>query len=143
MAMCYSPRMPDCVATCQTKTEPCWVLRAWPLFVTGSVCFTAGDKISMRAGLPNGDNQQRNSPCPLFPLPPGWQNSGKKVLGLTRLSLHLGLSGTWPIVSCSGETGRMAEAFPLHSLGTQCWLHTSFNPGRKNSKKRKRKKRLF
>lgn len=45
----------------------------------------------------------------------------------------------WPIVSCSGGTGGMAEAFLLHSLGTQCWLHTSFNPGRKNSKKFKRK----
>lgn len=78
MALCYSPRMPGCVGTCQTRAEPCWVLRAWLLFVTGSVYFTAGDKTSIRAGLPNGDNQQRDSPIPLFPLPPGWQASGKK-----------------------------------------------------------------
>lgn len=38
------------------------------------------------------------------------------------------------VVSCSGEIGRMAEAFLLGFLATQCWLRTSFNPGRKNSK---------
>lgn len=128
MALCYSPRMPGCVGTCQTKAEPCWVLRAWLLFVTGSVCFTAGDKTSIRAGLPNGDNQRRDSPIPLFPLPPGWQASGKKSWISHVSACILGLSGMCPTVSCSGETGRMAEAFLLHSLGTQCWLHTSFNP---------------
>lgn len=131
--------MPGCVGTCQTRAEPCWVLRAWLLFVTGSVYFTAGDKTSIRAGLPNGDNQQRDSPIPLFPLPPGWQASGKKSW-ISHVSACI-----WdcPTVSCSGETGRMAEAFLLHSLGTQCWLHTSFNPGRKNSKKCNGKKKII
>lgn len=109
---------------CRNLPDKCRrLLKAWLLFVAGSMYFTAGDKISIRAGLPDGDNQQGNSPCPLFPLPPGWQASGKKCwiqhvpaciwdcLGcgrscpvLVKQEGWLGLSSSTPLVHSVGCT---------------------------------------